>query len=107
MDGMTCRIDGDIWAALKIVTYPYLADVENDEVIICKEILTDFDVISVITMERSFDVDPLTRLSEDVLKKFHLLIPFLGRKIVVFIYLALISQTFFFKSVHPCLIRQI
>ena len=49
---MTCCIDTDIGTGHEVIAYLYFADIQNREVIVGEEILSDFDVVSVVAEER-------------------------------------------------------
>ena len=49
---MSGSIDAYIGTCHEVVADPDLADIEYSEVVVCKEILSDFNVISVIAEKR-------------------------------------------------------
>ena len=52
MDRVTCSTDLDVRTAHEVVADLNLADIQNNEIIVCKKICSDFDVITIIAVER-------------------------------------------------------
>ena len=80
---MTGGINGDIGSNLSIGTYPDFSDIENREIVICKEIFSYFNIISVIAVKRSFNVNILPGFSQDLFYKFIFFLNTVRCKVVV------------------------
>ena len=52
---MSCSADLDIWAAHKVIADLNLANIKDYEVIVCEKVRSDFDVITIVAVERRFD----------------------------------------------------
>ena len=66
MNRVTCRIDGDVGSNLTVVADHYFAHVDDRAVVVAEEILADFNVEAIVTVERRIDKGAL-RLAEQFL----------------------------------------
>ena len=78
MERMACGIDGYARTELGICAYPDFADIKNSEIVVREKVLSDLDVVSVIAVERLFDINIFAGLTENGLDESVLLFVITG-----------------------------
>ena len=63
---MSCGIDRNVWSQLAVVTDCHRGYIYNRAIVVCKEVLPDFDVGTVITVKRRVD-ERILGLAEQLL----------------------------------------
>ena len=101
MNRVTGCVNGNVRCNLNAVADFDFAYVQNNEVVICKEPLSDFNVVAVIAVEGSLNVNPVACFSQDFPDEAVFFFLCLRRKVVVFENLLFVFKTFFFKTVQP------
>ena len=69
MNRMSCCINGNIRSKLAVITHLYLCHIQDRAVVICKKVLSNFNIKSIITVKRW--IDPcMIGFSKKLLYKF-------------------------------------
>ena len=99
---MSCSADLDIRAAHKVIADLNLANIKDYEVIVCEKVRSDFDVITIVAVERRFDSKiAFLCLSQDLAEELFSFRLLFGMHIIVLVKLLLTFHALFIKSVHP------
>ena len=106
MDRMPGRINRDIRGDLSVFSDPHFADIEDCQIVVGEEVLSDLNIIPIVTVERCLDMHVLARFPKDLLNELILLLFSLRREIIIFIYALFILQPLLCESIQPGFIRK-
>ena len=73
MDRMSGRINGNIGRNLGIGTDSDFSDIKHREVVVRKEVFPDLDIIAVIAVKRSFNIDVFPCFPQDLFEELFFL----------------------------------
>ena len=103
---MTCCVEAAIRSYKYIIAKCYFTAVQNNGIVICKKVLADFDIVSIVAPKRSnyrkrslcFAELPFHFLSASLIHQYKLLNTFENRIDIFFIS----PITLVFSSIHYC-----